>query len=233
MGANMKKTLLTLAAASALSVSAQAEQFWADNSISVLSGSEYEFSDETITTITLEHVSGHSWGGVFAFVDRLNGGGYNETYMEISPKFTITKMEGLVSNVNAAFTLESGQNAFGGFDNHLVGIGADLNIPGLDFASATLFRALNDNGNDDNQLTVTYGFSSGNFAIDGFMDYRFGNDVGEDHMHINPQITYNVGPMIGTKSKVKLGIEYSNWTNQFGIDGMDQSAISLLLKAHL
>ncbi|MFT6261194.1 MAG: hypothetical protein ACJAYK_002966, partial [Crocinitomicaceae bacterium] len=30
----MKKTLLTLAAVSAFSMSAQAEQFWADNSIS-------------------------------------------------------------------------------------------------------------------------------------------------------------------------------------------------------
>ena len=229
----MKKTLLTLAGATVLSMSAQAEQFWADNSISVLQGSDYEFNDSDTTTMTLEHVSGHSWGGVFMFVDRHNGGGYKETYSEISPKFTIAKMDGVVSSINAAFTYELGSNPFGAFDNYLYGVGADLKIPGLNFASATFYRAFNDNGADDNQVTLTYGFSSGNFNIDGYVDYSFDNDDGEDQLHINPQVTYNVGPMLGTSNKVKLGLEYSNWNSQFGTAGKDQDAFSLILKAHL
>ena len=105
----MKKTLLTLAAVSALSVSAQAEQFWADNSVSVLYGSDYEFNkDEDTTTLTLEHVSGHSWGDLFYFVDRHNGANYKETYGEFSPNFTLTKMEGMVSSVKLAYTYEFG-----------------------------------------------------------------------------------------------------------------------------
>ena len=237
----MKKTLLALAGASLLSVSAQAEQFWADNSISVLYGSDYEFNkDEDTTTMTLEHVSGHSWGSVFAFVDRHNGGAnYKETYAEFSPSYTLTKMDGMVSAVNLVYTYEydSVQNDFfnAAFDNHLIGAGVDLKAPGMDFLSVNLYRAFNDTaGTDDNQITVAYGYSNGNVTVDGFMDYSFANedDSVEDSMNLTPQITYNVGPMLGTKNKVKVGVEYSYWTNQFGGDN-DQNAISLLLKAHL
>jgi len=235
----LKKTLLTLAGATVLSMSAQAEQFWADNSISILQGSDYEFNkDADTTTVTLEHVSGHSWGGVFMFVDRHTGEGYKETYFEVSPKVNLVKMDGVVSNINAAFTLESGafRVADGSFskaqDNYLFGIGADLKIPGLDFSSVTLYQAYNDNAEDQQQVTLTYGYSMGDFSIDGYADYRFGSDDAEDNLHFNPQITYNVGPMLGTSNKIKLGVEYSNWANQFGGDN-DQNAISLILKTHL
>jgi len=233
----MKKTLLTLAAASALSVSAQAEQFWADNSVSVLYGSDYEFlKDEDLTTLTLEHVSGHSWGGLFYFVDRHNGAGYTETYAEFSPSLNVAKMDGMVSGVNLEYTYELGQNPFGGFDNHLFGAGVDLKVPGMDYVSVKLYRAMNDGTDvDDNQITVVYGYSNGNLIIDGFMDYAFANesDNVEDSMNFTPQITYNVGPALGLKNKLKVGVEYSYWTNQFGFDGQDQNAVSLLLKAHL
>ena len=239
----MKKTLLTLAAASALSVSAQAEQFWADNSVSVLYGSDYEFNKAVdTTTMTFEHLSGHSWGGLFFFMDRHNGGDFSETYSEFSPTYNLAKMDGFVSGVNAAFTYESttvngGQN----LDNFLFGLGADLKVPGLDFANATVFYADNNEkfGNStDYQLTLVAGYSQGNFAIDGFMDYAFGSSEDstmffQDSMNLTPQITYNVGPMLGLKSKLKVGVEYSYWTNQFGVDGNDQNAVSLLLKAHL
>lgn len=251
----MKKSLLTLAAVSALSVSAQAEQFWADNSVSVLYGSDYEFnkdaSDDGVatTTMTFEHVSGHSWGGLFFFMDRHNGGDFSETYSEFSPTYNLAKMDGFVSGVNAAFTYESTSASNGQhLDNFLFGLGADLKVPGLDFANATVFYADNTEafGNStDYQLTLVGGFSSGNLTIDGFMDLAFGSSVegdlaypggptkGETSMNLTPQITYNVGPMLGLKNKMKVGVEYSYWTNQFGLDGNDQNAVSLLLKAHL
>lgn len=239
----MKKSLLTMAAASLLSVSAQAEQFWADNSVSVLYGDQYEFNkDVNTTTMTFEHVSGHSWGGLFFFMDRHNGGDFSETYSELSPTFTLAKMDGFVSGINAAFTYESttvndGQN----LDNFLAGIGADLKVPGLDFASATVFYADNNEkfGNStDYQLTLVAGYSNGNFTVDGFMDYSFASSEDsdqffQDSMNLTPQITYNVGPALGLKNKLKVGVEYSYWTNQFGVKDNDQNAVSLLLKAHL
>lgn len=239
----MKKTLLTLVAASALSVSAQAEQFWADNSVSVLYGSDYEFNkDVDTTTFTFEHASGHSWGGLFFFMDRHNGGTFSETYSEFSPTYNIAKMDGFVTGINAAFTYESttvrgGQN----LDNFLVGVGADLKVPGLNFANATVFYADNNEafGNStDYQLTLVGGYSNGNLNIDGFMDYSFASSEDsalffQDSMNLTPQITYNIGPMLGVKNKLKVGVEYSYWTNQFGVKDNDQNAISLLLKAHL
>ena len=238
----MQKTLLTLAAASLVSVSAQAEQYWSDTSISILNGSDYEFAaDEDITTMTLEHVSGHSWGNLFFFQDRHKGGAYSESYGEFSPSFTLTKLsdDGFFKDINAAFTYEFGTTQGGqSLDNYLFGIGSNLNVPGLDYASATVYMANNEEyyGNSkDYQLTVVFGYSNGNFGIDGFMDYAFNsdNDSTEDSMNFTPQITYNIGPMLGTDNKVKVGIEYSYWTSQFGIDGQDQNAVSLLLKAHL
>jgi len=245
----MKKQLLAMAVIAAASSAAQAEQFWADNSVSVLYGSDYkvdgpfngDLQDDTfaLTTYTLEHVSGHSWGGLFYFMDRHVGeDGFTATYSEFSPKVTLKSFEGgLVKNVNAAFTLESSS---GGFDNYLYGVGADLNIPGMNFASATVFYALNDNTADDYQLTLTYGWSAGAFNIDGYIDYSTqveddGNRGGSKaNLHFNPQITYDLAPVIGkTFSKVKVGIEYSYWGNKYGIEGVDQNVVSALLKVHL
>lgn len=245
----MQKTLLALAGASLLSVSAQAEQFWADTSISLLYGSDYEFlEDEDLTTVTLEHVSGHSWGGLFFFVDRHAGAGFTETYGEVSPTFTLAKMDGMVSAVNLAYTYEfdnlqtgdvDGSQFHQGFDNHLIGAGVDLKVSGMDFLSVNFYRAFNDKiasgeDSDDNQITVAYGAHFGDITVDGFMDYAFGNenDAIEDSMNFTPQITYNLAPSLGMKNKLKVGVEYSYWTNQFGGDN-DQNAISLLLKAHL
>ncbi len=238
----MKKTLLTLAGTALLSSAAQAEQFWSDNSVSVLYGSSYEepFQQgdiDTYTTITLEHVSGHSWGGLFYFVDRHSGEGFTDTYIEFSPTFTLTKIEGALSSISAAYTLESGA----GFDNHLFGISAGITVPGMDYLNVNVYRAINDkmenDKGDDNLLSVVYGYSNGNLTIDGFMDYRFGNDGNafgdvEDSMNLTPQITYNLAPMLGLKNKLKVGIEYAYWTNKFGSTD-DQNAVSLLLKAHL
>jgi len=236
----MKKTLATLAAAATLTLPVQAEQFWADNSVSVLNGSSYvepfagggldPENEIGYTTLTLEHVSGHSWGGLFYFVDHHSGDGFTDTYMEFSPSFSLMKTEGMVSSVNLAYTMESMANLG---TNHLFGIGADLKVPGLDFFNATVYSAKNDGGDDDTQLTLVYGYSNGNLIIDGFMDYSFGADVAEDQMNFTPQITYNVGPALGLKNKVKVGVEYSYWTGKYGVKDADQNAVSLLIKAHL
>jgi len=233
----LKKTLLTLAGATLLSMSAQAEQFWADNSISVLDGSNYaepfKGDENAYSTVTLEHVSGHSWGGIFYFVDHHSGTDLSATYFEFSPKFTVAKTDGMFSAVNLAYTMESG----GGTTNHLFGLGTDLKIPGMDFASVTYFIAKNEDGDfpvdDDNQITLTYGAHFGDVNIDGYIDYAFGSDTAEDNIHFNPQITYNLAPSLGLKNKLKAGIEFSQWSDKFGVKGTDQSAISLILKAHL
>lgn len=242
----MKKQLLTAAIIAAASTGVSAEQFWADNSVSVLYGSDYKLSgpkdDNKLTTTTIEHVSGHSWGGLFLFVDRHVGESapgkaqFKETYGEFSPKFTLKSFEGgFVKNINAAFTYEFGSTSSGfSQDNFLYGVGADLNIPGMNFASATVSYANNENIEDDYQLTLTYGWSHGNVNVDGYIDYSTKTDDSEANLHFNPQITYDLAPMIGKAfGKVKVGIEYSYWGNKYGVKDADQNAISALLKVHL
>ncbi|WP_420589407.1 hypothetical protein [Bacterioplanoides sp.] len=251
----MKKQLLTAAVIAAASAGVSAEQFWADNSFSALYGNQYTMTpdntstDNELTTLTLEHVSGHSWGGVFFFVDRHVGEDeFRETYGEVSPKFTLTSFEdSIVKNINAAFTYEFGTSAKGGAnafsqDNYLYGIGADLAIPGMDFASVTYYYAQRNNtfssNDDDHQITLTYGWHAGNFNIDGFLDYSTGTSKHDSEMNFTPQLTYNLGPALGVKNKVKVGVEYSYWNNKFGQKGVedskrDQNAVSLLLKVHL
>jgi len=248
----MKKTLFTLAGASVLSMGAQAEQFWADNSVSLLQGSDYAMVDSvddkaTLTTMTLEHVSGHSWGGLFFFVDRhvgeddsASGQQFKETYGEVSPKFTLVEMDGFVKSINAAFTYEFGSTSSGfSQDNYLYGVGADFAVPGLDYFGATYYYADNEAAEaDDHQLTLVYGAHFGEVIVDGYIDYSTGTEVTDAQFHFNPQITYNVGSLMGLKNKVKVGVEYSYWANKFGVKDLDdkideQNAFSLLLKAHL
>ena len=245
----MKKNLLLAAGVSVLSLSAQAEQFWADNSFSLLYGDNYKMvpagESTKATVLTLEHVSGHSWGGMFFFIDRVNSGegAYDETYGELSPSISLAKFDGFVKGINAAFTYEfstsytEGQGSFSQ-DNYLAGVGVDLAIPGADYFSATVYRSKNNNNFGDfydNQLTLVYGWSVGNVTLDGYLDYTPGRNGRKTELSIAPQLTYNIGPMLGLKNKVKVGIEYSYWRNKFATpeDNDDQHNASLLLKWHL
>ncbi|MDF1763472.1 MAG: hypothetical protein P1U57_08695 [Oleibacter sp.] len=241
-----------------MSNAANAQRFWADSSVSLLYGEDYAMTpfqfdgEETaMTTMTLEHVSGYDWGGIFFFVDRNVGEeDFNETYGEFSPKYILfTPAEGgLIKTVNAAFTYEFGTSYTGssgsGFsqDNYLYGIGADLNVPGMNFMSLTYYYSQRNNtfynGDNDHQLTLTYGWSQGNFNIDGFLDWSTGTDKHDAEFNFTPQLTYNIAPALGLTEKLKVGIEYSYWNNKFGGKGLDdkiddQNAISLLIKAHI
>jgi len=224
--------------------SVQAKTLFTDTSISGLYGTDYELvPDGTLKTITLEHASSHDWGGVFFFVDRhqgeddATGKQFKETYGELSPKFKLAQFDnnGFIKQVNLAGTYEFGSNSNGfSQDNYLVGVGADLNvpIPGMKYASATLYHAFNDNTADDQQITLTYGWERNNIVIDGYIDYSFNNDDIEDNLHINPQIKYNLQQVLGIDNRLEVGMEYSYWKNKYGIDGVNQSTPSALVKFH-
>lgn len=229
-------------------MTAQAEQFWSDNSLSLLYGGNYKMipfgEDSEARTMTLEHASGHSWGGVFLFVDRIQtvDDSYRETYGELSPSFFLKKFEGgFIKSVNAEFTYELGSSTSMHQDNYLAGVGVDFNIPGMDFFKATVYHAwdnYNLNGtegrSEDDQLTLSYGWHKGQFNIDGFLDFTpsKGSNHKQTELNFTPQITYDFGPMLGLKNKVKVGVEYAYWKNKFGNDDT-QNNFSLLLKWHL
>lgn len=225
---------------------AHAKTLFTDTSISLLYGSDYELvPEETLTTMTLEHASTHDWGGVFFFVDRhqgkedATGKEFKETYGELAPKLKLATFDNsFIKQVNLAGQYEFGSNSNGfSQDNYLVGIGADLNvpIPGMKYASASLYHAFNDRDDaDDQQITVTYGWERNNVVIDGYIDYAFNseNDSVKDNIHINPQIKYNLQQVLGIGNRLEIGMEYSYWKNKYGVDGVNQSAPSALVKFH-
>ncbi|MFK4752831.1 MULTISPECIES: hypothetical protein [Oceanospirillaceae] len=242
----MKKQLLALAVVAATTIpAAHAERYFADNSISVLMGGDFKIDsadwpqtdkDYGLTTYTVEHVSGYSWGGLFFFMDRDQGDDqFRASYSEFSPKFFLTTFDdSIVKNINLAFTLESGSTSSGfSQDNYLYGIGADLAIPGMNFASATYYYCKNDNDTEsDHQITLTYGASWGQVDLGGYIDYSTGAEDHKASFNFNPQLTYNVGPMLGYDNKIKLGIEYSAWHNKYGTE-FDENTVSALIKVHM
>jgi len=253
-GTRALATAGVLAAGLAGTTAAQADMFWSDNSISILHSADYlnPFSGEDMeyTTMTIEHASGHDWGDAFFFMDRHSGKGsnssFNETYSEVSPRISLSNLTGSelsfgpVKDVLLASTYESGSNDSGfSQDNYLYGVGLKWAIPGFAFFNTNVYYADNENKKDDMQLTVSYGvpFSLGDvdFSFDGYIDWSSAESTHGADFHFNPQLKANVGKFMGiTKSKLEAGIEYSYWSNKFGVrTNENQSTVSGIIKYHL
>ncbi len=228
----MKKIVLILFVL--LNHSAYGETYFIDHSVSLLQGYSYEVGDSERNIVTFEHTSGHSWGGLFVFVDRMkeihHGGA--DTYTEVSPNFTLATLgEGLVKDINLATTWE--MSGLG--DNYLLGLGSSLNLPGFKHFSVSLYQRLNDEADDNQQLTVVWGMpfnvAGQEFMFDGFMDHE--TDLnGNASTNFTPQIKMDVAKILGYSEKLYVGIEYINWTNKFHIEGTDENNVDMLLKAH-
>ena len=211
-----------------------AETYFIDHSVSLLQGYNYEMGDSERNIVTFEHTSGHSWGGLFVFVDRMkeiHDGGAG-TYVEVSPSFTLAKLgDGLVKDISLATTWEMS----GVGDNYLVGLGSSLNLPGFKHFSVRIYQRLNDVADDNQQLTLVWGlpFSVGGqeFMFDGFMDHE--NKLnGNASTNFTPHLKMDVAKILGYTERLYVGIEYVNWRNKFHSEGTDENNVNLLLKAH-
>lgn len=239
----------------AVTTGAQAKTLFKDTSLTALYGTNFKMvpTDQTadLSTVTFEHASTHDWGGIFMFVDRHNGDKYDlknsdgevtgskrykETFGKISPKFKVaTFNDSLIKQVNLAGVYEFSSNSTGfGQDNYWAGVGVDLDlpVPGIKYASATLYHAFNENKPDDQKITLTSAWERDNFLIDGYVDFSFNNDDIENNIHFNPQVKYNIQPMLGIDNRLEVGVEYDYWKNKFGIDGVNQNAFAALVKYH-
>lgn len=247
------KILASALIALSVSAPASASLLWSDFNVSYLQGNDYldpftgtEY-DSQVTT--LEFASGHSWGSTFSFVDFLdNADGYDdETYGEVGINPSLANVFGKPSE--GSFIKDyflAGQVEFqtgrDGFENYLYGLGVNLNVPGASYFTVTLYHRNNDDlgiGKEDNeQLTLAWGFDKGNWRFDGFWDIRSEtvNDFGdvEYAYNLTPQLKYNIGKAwLGMDSgRLDLGIEYVYWKNKFGVDGQTEKNANLLIKWH-
>ncbi len=236
-----------VALATLLSTTVSAKQFWSDNSFSLLKGSNYEVGDSDKTVFTLEHASGHSWGGIFAFVDRLKHENDNnhETYGELGFTYNVYEQkDGFVKGAFLATQWEFNAqtisipgvgNIDGSFDNYLFGAGVSLNIPGAKFFDATLYKRNNQNSDSNEQLTLAWAFPMGDSVVyDGFLDAYSDTPTSVGGYNFTSQLKYDVGQHMGVdKGKLFAGVEYVHWNNKFGIPGVNEKNANFLIKWHL
>jgi len=224
-----------------LSTTVSAKQFWSDNSFSLLKGSNYEVGDTDRSVFTFEHASGHSWGSIFTFVDRLHSdnNGTDATYGELAFSFDV--MEYKDSFVKKAYITpqwEFGDN----MNNLLLGAGVSLDIPGAKFFNVNVYQRNNEFSENNQQLTLAWAFPFGDgFVYDGFLDAVNGTDDGKvGGYNFTSQLKYDLGQHVGVeKGKLYVGVEYVLWNNKFGINqsfvdfNVDESNANLLIKWHL
>lgn len=230
---------LLFAGTMSISCNASAEMQWSDFSLSYLSGSQYEVGDKSRQFVTVEHASGHTWGDTFFFYDRSKSkNGTLESYAELSPRLSLGYVSGsdlsfgIISDVFIATTWEEG--AF--FNNYLLGVGVSLKVSGFNYLTANVYQANNSAWDNDQMLTVTWGYpfklAGADFLYDGFLDWSNSTDSQASEMNFTSQLKYNIGGALGTKAPVYLGLEYAFWNNKFGISGVDERSASFLLKWH-
>ena len=226
---------------------------WWDVSATALYGTDYDLapSDEQ-TTITLETAGGWKYGDWFVFQDFINFNGHNggkdsTTYGEISPRFSASKIlgkpvgVGAITDVSLALTYEEGEGPVNSF---LYGVGLDIQVPLFTYFQVNTYRrnAISSGNNSDGwQLTPVFRMDipvgRANFVIDGFIDWVFASDNHdyEENFHFNPQIKYDLGKTLfgeHKQNKLLVGIEYDYWKNKYGVDGIDQSTYSVIVKYH-
>jgi nucleoside-specific outer membrane channel protein Tsx len=182
----------------------------------------------------LEYVNGTTWGDTFMFFDRLkSSNGDVETYGEFSPRIKIKDYsDSFIKSVFFAPSVE-----FGPGTNYLVGVGLDLDIKFFDYFQVNTYLRNNDDGDRSEQVTLVWGIPLGPLYYDGFMDYAtdVDNTVNGDiktQMNFTSQLKYNLASILDLDTKLYVGVEYAYWVNKFGIDGIDENNVNLLVKYH-
>jgi nucleoside-specific outer membrane channel protein Tsx len=216
------------------SITAQAKTVWSDFSVTYLNGGDYEVGDKDREVVTLEYVNGTTWGDTFMFFDRLkSSNGDVETYGEFSPRIKIKDYsDSFIKSVFFAPSVE-----FGPGTNYLVGVGLDLDIKFFDYFQVNTYLRNNDDGDRSEQVTLVWGIPLGPLYYDGFMDYAtdVDNTVNGDtktQMNFTSQLKYNLASILDLDTKLYVGVEYAYWVNKFGIDGIDENNVNLLVKYH-
>lgn len=249
---NRNRTLLargfksTSASLLMLGLSAQIQAAdWQATNVQLLHGTQYAdlggaIDDKEKTIFTFEHADGWAYGDNFFFLDvsnpNVDGTGL---YSEFSPRLSMGKMfgkdlsAGIVKDVMFSFTWEMGQ----GVHAFLYGIGLPLDLPGFAFADINIYGRQSEHdtfGESQTGYQVTldwlYPFEVGStkWAFEGFLDYAWGEDGGDnpkkDNIITAPRLLIDVG------KRLQVGIEYQIWRNKFGIDGVDEDVAQIMVK---
>lgn len=208
-----------------LTMPSYGKQLWSDNSFALWRGTDFKLGDNNRTVLTYEHVSGHSWGDIFMFADRVESdNGDKETYWEISPRLSIGKVFDTkfkvkgISDVLITTTTEIATGA----TNYLYGPAIDLDIPGFAVFQLNFYRRNNENQKDNWQLTPVWvvPFSVGrmDLSYEGFADWSSGSEDGHAVLNLTSELKLDIGTFFGTPKTFYAGIKYIFIESKFGTE---------------
>lgn len=211
----------------------QAASYYNDVSLSLLRGHNYKVGHPDRTVVTLEYVNGSSWGDFFMFADHIMPDqGDSSDYMEFSPRLKLLDWnEGIIRSLLLSATWEHSEFR----DNLLVGPAIDLKIDGFRYLKLNFYRRFNENLDDSYQFTpvwaIPFELGDQQWLWDGFLDWSSATSATSPSMHSSSQLKWLVNQGRDGQ-KFYLGAEYTYWHNKFGIQGVTENQLILLLKYH-
>jgi nucleoside-specific outer membrane channel protein Tsx len=133
-----------------------------------------------------------------------------------------------MKNIYLATTLEIAD----GFTHYLYGIGTQLKVPNFKYVNINVYHRNNDSGDDSQQITLTWALPINKLLYDGFIDFVPSNDNKSTSLNFTSQLKYSLSEHLNLATKLYVGVEYNYWLNKFGIDGVDEKNLNLLVKYH-
>ena len=206
-----------------------------DFSLTYNRGHNYELGDSSRHIATAEYVNVSDWGDIFFFADFSKfDNGHSQRYSELSPRFKLREFRdsGVLSQVMLSTQIELGEES----TNFLYGIGMDLDVSGFRYLKINGLYRVNEDYNDNHQLTSTWAVPftllDRKVLFDGFFDWTSAVDQRSTIFGLAAQIKFDVSDIFGMRSPLYVGMEYVYWRNKFGIEGVRESNPNLLIKYH-
>lgn len=248
------RAMLLVAASHGLSTSALAQTFSA-NQLQLHFGGGYRFGGngaETTTRTMLEfqHFSAYTYGDLFFFADvyrdhqwdgtsnRVNF--YGEGYAHLSAK----SLEGIpfgeesfLADIGPGIGFNAGQD----FLVAIYGARASFKVPGFSVLTFGVYAYDNQIDAYGRDLDTTYQatlvwdipFAIGDqkFSTGGVLDLIGSQGVGvEEQIYFQPEIRWDVANALGQKAgSFDLGLRYVHFNNKYGVDGVDENAMSVFV----
>lgn len=252
------RALTATALALALGVAGHAAAAdWSETDVQIMHGTEFRDpgnrKDVGKTTVTLQHVSGYTYGRNYFFVDSYwatkNAPRSNDIYGEYYHYLSLGKLTGATfgGSVLKDVSLSAGINAgasTGGAGTRILlyGVTIDFAVPGFSYFNVDLL-AYDDRSHFDGtpgkfkrsyQVTpvwrLPFSLGSTQWSVEGFCDFIGARGQGTVNQTLcQPQLRFDLGQLVsGRRDAVFVGVEYQYWRNKYGIKGLDESFPNLM-----
>jgi len=229
---------LSLLAAIFMALPVHAFANWSVTNLSLLYGDGFKLDDNAQYTITLDHARSWKYGDFFFFIESFNPAtGDSNEYGEIHPRFSLSKVTGkdfsnnYIHDMYIATEVELGEN----HRAYLYGLGFDLKLKGFNYFNVNVYARDNiRQGGKTWQITpywqLPFSIGSSKWSFEGFADIAGTEDNAKHNIIFQPQLLLDVGDLFGHPGQIKAGVEYSYWSNKFGVKDIDQKVMQVMMK---